>query len=140
MSEQAITIAAIDPEGDMFQGLRRELGVSSFGINQIILQPRQRMRVHRHERQEEVYVVIEGTLTLVVEGEEHPLEAGKIARVGPEPKRQLTNPGDERVVILALGGHGEQHESRDALAWPSWDDEGEGRSPRDVPLPDDLPG
>ncbi|MDX6589518.1 MAG: hypothetical protein QOI84_792 [Solirubrobacterales bacterium] len=37
-----------------------------------------------------------------------------------------------------LGGAGE-HESRDARAWTSWDEEGEGRSLQEVPLPDDLP-
>lgn len=139
LSEPAVTFAAIDPDGEIFQALRRELGVTSFGINVVTLQPRQRMRVHRHKHQEEVYLVLEGTLTLIVEGDEHAIETGQLARVGPDPKRQLTNPGDERVVVLALGGHGEQHESRDALAWSSWDDKGEGRSPRDVPLPDDLP-
>ncbi len=105
----------------------------------VVLQPRQRMRVHRHQRQEEVYLVTEGELTLIVEGTEHVLGPGQLARVGPEAKRQLTNPADARVVVLALGGAGEQHHSRDAEAWPSWDDQGEGRSPRDVPLPDDLP-
>lgn len=138
MDDAALSFAAIDPDGDTFQTLRRELGVTSFGINQLTLRPRQRLRVHRHERQEEVYLVLEGTLTLIVEGTEHVLGTGKLARVGPEAKRQLTNPSDERVVVLALGGYGE-HQSRDGIAWASWDDEGEGRPPQEVPLPDDLP-
>lgn len=44
----------------------------------------------------------------------------------------------ERVVLLALGGYGE-HEGRDGRAWTSWDEGGEGRSPQEVPQPDDLP-
>jgi hypothetical protein len=40
-------------------------------------------------------------------------------------------------VVLALGGHGE-HQGRDGRAWTSWDEEGEGRSPQDVPMPEDL--
>ena len=52
-------------------------------------------------------------------------------------RRQLVNRGSERLVLIALGGAGE-HESRDALAWESWDEEGPGRQPQDVPLPDDL--
>jgi quercetin dioxygenase-like cupin family protein len=138
VNEPAVSFAAIDPDGDTFQTLRRELGVTSFGINQLTLRARQRLRVHRHERQEEVYLVLEGTLTLIVEGEEHLLDTGKLARVGPESKRQLTNPSDERVVVLALGAYGE-HQGRDGIAWPSWDDEGEGRPPQEVPLPEDLP-
>ena len=55
--------------GDRFLPLRRQLGVTSFGMNQIVLQPGQRGRIHRHERQEEVYLVLEGRLTLVIESE-----------------------------------------------------------------------
>ena len=43
------------------------------------------------------------------------------------------------LVVLALGGYGE-HEGRDGRAWADWEEEGEGRSPQEVPLPDDLPG
>lgn len=138
MTEPGLAFTSIDPDADYFHMLRRELGVTSFGINQLTLQPRQRLRVHRHERQEEVYLVLEGELTLIVEGEPHVLAVGDLARVGPERKRQLTNPGAVKTVVLALGGDGEHH-SRDGIAWSSWEDEGEGRTPKEVPLPDDLP-
>lgn len=138
MTEPGPTFTSIDPDADYFHLLRRELGVTSFGINQLILQPRQRLRVHRHERQEEVYLVLEGELTLIVEGEPHVLGVGDLARVGPELKRQLTNPSPAKTIVLALGGDGE-HQSRDGIAWSGWDDDGEGRTPKDVPLPDDLP-
>ena len=78
----AVQRTSIDPDTDTFQSLRRELGVTSFGINQMTLQPRQRLRVHRHERQEEVYLVLEGELTLIVEGEPHVL-----GRRRPRPGR-----------------------------------------------------
>ncbi len=137
MSDSNVTTAAIKP-GEEFQILRRELGVESFGINAITLRPGQRNRVHIHTGQEEVYLVIEGELTLVVEGEPLKLTAGQLARVAPSVRRQITNTGAEPTTIVALGGTGE-HESRDALAWTSWDEGGEGRSPADVPLPEDLP-
>ena len=138
MTEPGISFTSIDPNADSFHTLRRELGVTSFGINQMTLQPGQRLRVHRHERQEEVYLVLEGELTLIVEGEPHVLATGDLARVGPELKRQLTNPSATKTIILALGGYGE-HKGRDGIAWPSWDDEGEGRPPQEVPLPDYPP-
>lgn len=138
MTEPGTAFTSIDPDAEYFHLLRRELGVTSFGINQLILQPRQRLRVHRHERQEEVYLVLEGELTLIVEGDAHVLGVGDLARVGPELKRQLTNPTATKTIVLALGGYGE-HQGRDGIAWPDWDDEGEGRPPKDVPLPDDLP-
>jgi len=133
-----VSYAELDRGSELFQGLRRELGLESFGINLMVLRPGQRLRVHRHERQDEVYLVLEGMLTLLVEGEPHELGVDQLARVGPETRRQLTNPHPERVVILALGGAG-KHEGRDGLAWSDWDEEGPGREPRDVPLPEDLP-
>lgn len=129
---------SLDPDKREFQLLRRELGVSSFGINLVKLEPRQRLRVHKHERQEEVYLVLEGELTLIVEDQPEVLGVGDLARVAPELRRQLTNPTDERVLLLALGGAGE-HQGRDGIAWSSWEEPGEGRSPQEVPLPDDLP-
>jgi len=125
-----------DPE-DRFVRLRAALGVSSFGLNQIVLRPGERGRIHRHERQEEVYLVLDGTLSLLVEGEETTLERGDLIRVGPELRRQLVNRGPATVSLLALGGAGE-HEGRDGLAYPSWD-ASEPVSPRDLPLPEDLP-
>jgi hypothetical protein len=41
------------------------------------------------------------------------------------------------LSLLALGGAGE-HEGRDGLAYPDWD-ASEPVSPRDLPLPEDLP-
>jgi mannose-6-phosphate isomerase-like protein (cupin superfamily) len=139
MTDPDVTFGALDPDrGERFQPLRRELGVTGFGINLMVLEPRQRGRIHVHEHQEEVYLVLEGELTLGIEGAERVLGAGEIVRVGPAVRRRLVNAGPERLVMIALGGSG-QHIGRDARAWESWDEGGEGRSPQEVPLPDDLP-
>jgi uncharacterized cupin superfamily protein len=138
MSEPTVTTAEIDLSGtEQFQRIRRELGVESFGINAIGFRPGQRNRVHVHTRQEEVYLVIDGELTLIVEGDPVKLAPGHLARVGPSVRRQLTNPTTHPTTVLALGAYGE-HESRDALAWTTWDEEGEGRPPAEVPMPEDL--
>ena len=134
-----VTFATLDLDNqERFQSLRRELGVSSFGINLITLRPGERGRIHAHEQQEEVYLVVEGELTLVVEGQEHVLGRGRVARVGPAVRRQLVNAGTERLALLALGGSGE-HAGRDGRAWESWDEGGPGRPPPEVPMPPDLP-
>jgi uncharacterized cupin superfamily protein len=136
--ETGIAFAALDYDiGERFLRLRQQLGVSTFGLNQIVLEPGQRGRIHRHRRQEEVYLVLEGTLTLLVEGEEHTLEAGSLARVAPDVRRQLVNRGPQRLVLLALGG-AERHEGRDGEAFESWDAT-EGRPPQETPMPEDLP-
>ena len=132
-------VVTLEFEGDeRFQTLRRELGATSLGINLIRLQPRQRGRIHRHERQEEIYVVLEGVLTLLVEGDSHEVTQGQAVRVAPEERRQLVNASPGPVVLLALGATGD-HPGRDGEAFESWDDD-EGRPPQEVPLPADLPG
>ena len=128
----------LDPDGEeRFVSLRRALGVTSFGINQLVLEARQRGRIHRHERQEEVYLVIEGTLTLVVEGEEQTVGRGELVRVAPEVRRQLVNRGPDRVVMVALGGDG-HHTGGYGKVFTSWYD-AQGASPKYIRLPDDLP-
>jgi hypothetical protein len=53
--DEGIARTRLNPDaGERFVALRRELGVTSFGMNQIVLEPRQRGRVHRHANQEEV--------------------------------------------------------------------------------------
>ena len=141
MTEPDVTFATLDPDSEeLFQRLGSLLGVSGFGINLITLQPLQRLRVHVHERQEEVYAVLDGELTLVVEGEEHRLGSGNYARVGPVTRRQVVNRGPERLVLLVVGASAANvHESRDARAWETWEEGGEGRPPQEVALPQDLP-
>jgi uncharacterized cupin superfamily protein len=132
-----VQVVALDRESEeRFQLLRRQLGVSAFGLNLLRFRPGQRGRIHRHERQEEVYVVLEGTLTLGVEGEERELARGELARVAPSVRRQLTNRGSELLLVLTIGADG-AHDGRDGAAYAAWEDE-EGRPPADVPLPQDL--
>jgi uncharacterized cupin superfamily protein len=136
--QDGITLGSIDHAGgDRFQRLRAELGVESFGLNLIRLAPRQRGRIHAHERQEEVYVVLSGTLTLATAEGEHELGPGACARVAPSVRRQLVNRGRERCVLLAVGG-AESHDGRDGIAFDDWDS-AEGRSPQEMPMPPDLP-
>jgi quercetin dioxygenase-like cupin family protein len=137
--ETGVSTAALDPDSEeRFVPLRRLLGVTSFGLNQILLRPGQRGRIHRHASQEEVYLVLAGTLTLLVEGEERELRQGELVRVAPAVRRQLVNrqPGED-LLVLALGGAGE-HVGRDGEAFASWDQR-EGRPPQETLLPEDLP-
>jgi uncharacterized cupin superfamily protein len=139
MMRQGIELTTIDRDIDeRFQPLRRQLGVESFGMNLLVLQPGQRGRIHSHEHQEEVYLVLEGELTLLVENVEHVLGPDRLARVAPAERRQLVNAGSARLVLLALAGAG-GHVGHDGHAWVSWDEDGPGGTPQEIPLPEDLP-
>src|SRR5919199_1347186 len=106
--DPSVTFTRLDPDGvepaRRFQRLRHELDVDAFGLNLIVLQPGQRGRIHRHRRQEEVYLVLAGTLTLIVEREERELGRGELARVPGALRRQLVNRRRERLELLAIGG------------------------------------
>jgi quercetin dioxygenase-like cupin family protein len=133
-----VAFTRLEPDsGERFQRLRHDLGVSSFGMNLIVLQPGQRGRIHTHDVQEEVFLVLEGALSLGLEGDERVLDVGELVRVGPGVRRQLVNRGAQRLVVLALGGSGD-HAGRDGRAWEAWDADGPGRPPQEVPLPEDV--
>lgn len=136
--QPGVAFAQLDLDtGERMQPLRRLLGVSSFGLNLIVLQPGQAGRIHRHERQEEVYLVLEGELSLYVEGEEHLVGVGGLARVAPDVRRQLANRRPHKLALLALGG-ATSHEGRDGQAYTSWEAT-ESAPPQETPLPADVP-
>src|SRR3954452_20017374 len=137
--DDGLAFARLDRSSpERFVALRRELGVTTFGLNQMLLRPGQSGRIHRQAGQEEVYLVLEGALTLIVEREEHALGPGELVRVAPSLRRQLVNRGPQTLVLLALGGAA-PHEGRDGEAFESWEDEA-GRPPQEIPLPEDLQG
>ncbi len=91
--------------GGGFRRVRAGLGVTSFGLAVIDLPPNfERYPTHdqSHDNQEEVYTALSGRATLRVGGEEHTLEPGVWARVGPAEKRKIVT-GDEPARILAVG-------------------------------------
>jgi mannose-6-phosphate isomerase-like protein (cupin superfamily) len=140
MAENGVAHTTINTNtSDRFQSLRRELEVEGFGMNAITLAPRQRGRIHDHEHQEEVFLVLEGELTIAIEGEESKVGRHGLVRVPSGVRRQLINRGPANVVLVALGATGE-HIGRDGRAWESWDEDRDaGRAPQEVPLPADLP-
>ena len=92
--------------GGGFRRARAGLGVTSFGLAVMDLPPNfEGYPEHdqTHDHQEEVYTVLEGTVTLRLGEEEIELEPGVWARVGPDEKRKLVT-GDQPVRILAIGG------------------------------------
>jgi len=136
--QKGVSYARVELDGsERFASLRQALEVTSFGMNLIRLQAGQRGRIHRHETQEEVFLVLAGTLSLVVEGVERDLTEGEMVRVAPEVRRQLVNRGPGRCAILALGAAGE-HFGRDGTAFVSWEAT-KGAAPQETPLPEDLP-
>ncbi len=57
---------------------------------------------HQEDGQEEVYVVLDGSVVLLTPGAEQVLERGDMVRVAPGVKRQLVT-RNSGATVLALG-------------------------------------
>ena len=84
---------------------RKALGISSFGLNIVDVAPGGGIPEHTEtERdQEEVFIVIDGDATAVIDGVEYPAPRGTFVRVAPEVRRTIRNTGDSpaRVMIVS---------------------------------------
>jgi quercetin dioxygenase-like cupin family protein len=92
-------------EGYGFRKIRRELGVTAFGINAIVLPPGYETDMHYHEQQEETYFVHRGRIEFRFgDGSKHLLEPGGVVRVDAETPRGMRNAGEEDAVVVVAGG------------------------------------
>lgn len=92
-------------EGWGFRKIRKELGVTAFGVNAIVLPPTYETGSHFHDEQEELYFVHRGRVRIRLNDEtEHVLGPGGLARVDASTVRQIQNVGDEPAVYLIAGG------------------------------------
>ncbi|MGH2857474.1 MAG: cupin domain-containing protein [Solirubrobacteraceae bacterium] len=92
-------------DGYGFRKVRRELGVTAFGINALVLPPGYATGIHYHDEQEETYFVHRGEVELRFgDGSAHVLGEGGIARVDAATHRGLRNVGESDAVVLVAGG------------------------------------
>src|ERR1700691_397947 len=91
--------------GGGFVKARAELGVTSFGM-QVIQMPADYkdypLHDHAESGQEEVFLALQGSGWIEIDGERVDLEPEVFVRVGPEPKRKVFA-GPEGIRMLALG-------------------------------------
>ena len=91
-------------EGPGFRKVRQALGVNAFGVNAIVYPPGQDGFFHYHDSQDELYFVHRGRALFNVDGEEFELEPGGIVHVESTTPRKVSNPGDDDLVLLVVGG------------------------------------
>jgi quercetin dioxygenase-like cupin family protein len=94
------TFAAL-PVEEPFPGLRRRtFDGSGATVNEYSFEPGARFPLHRHA-QEQITLVLDGTVELVVAGEAFPLEAGAWSVVDGDIEHGITA-GPEGARILAI--------------------------------------
>ncbi|HYF26806.1 MAG TPA: cupin domain-containing protein [Baekduia sp.] len=91
--------------GPGFRKVRKELGVTAFGVNAIVLPAGYSTNFHFHDEQEELYVVLEGEVELEFgDGTRQRLRPGGLARVDAATPRRLHNVADGESTYLCAGG------------------------------------
>ena len=93
-------------EGPGFRKVRKELGVTAFGVNAIVLPPGYETGRHYHEQQEELYFLHSGRIAIEFgDGSSHELGPGGLAWVDAPTVRKIRNLSDaEEAVYLVVGG------------------------------------
>jgi mannose-6-phosphate isomerase-like protein (cupin superfamily) len=92
-------------EGYGFRKVRRELGVTAFGVNAIVMPPAYLGFHHFHDTQDELYFVHSGSARVEVDGEERILGAGGLFHVEATTPRRVSNASEtEDLVLLVVGG------------------------------------
>jgi uncharacterized cupin superfamily protein len=112
-----VDAADVEPSFGAFRKMRQALGVTGFGVNQLDLPAGVSGRQHDEleDGQEEVYVVLAGGGTMLVDGEPVELVPGRWLRIDPGAKRVPTA-GPDRLRLIMIGSTaGRGYEPRHGL-------------------------
>jgi uncharacterized cupin superfamily protein len=91
--------------GPGFRKIRSALGVTAFGVNAVVLPPGYEGHRHFHDRQQELYVVLEGEIEFRLGDESRVLGRGGVVRVDAQTVRSMRNMSPTaEAVYLAVGG------------------------------------
>jgi quercetin dioxygenase-like cupin family protein len=115
MGYSRVNVHEIQPDGPggAVRFVRRELGVEAFGINWFELPPNFGGQTHdeRESGQEEVNVVVRGSGTYEIDGEEVAVREGDVLRFDPETTRGPTS-GPDGMTFVAVGARRGSYEPR----------------------------
>jgi mannose-6-phosphate isomerase-like protein (cupin superfamily) len=109
-------------DGYGFRKVRRELGITAFGVNGIVMPPSFEGFLHFHERQDELYFVHRGRALVEIGAETREVGEGGLIHVESTTARRVSNASDtEDLVLLVIGGKGGYVERDGHLVDPEHD-------------------
>jgi mannose-6-phosphate isomerase-like protein (cupin superfamily) len=107
--------------------LRGLLGSAGLELSLNVVPPGKGIPIlHRHERNEEVYVVVGGRGQFLVDGECLDVAEGSVVRIGPAGARAWRNTADVPLYFLCLQYRadsvieGDAHDGRKVEGEPAW--------------------
>ena len=94
--------------------LRKHFGITAFGINAYTAAEAGQDVVEEHSEErlghEELYVVVSGRATFVLDGEERDVPAGSVVFLGDPQVKRFARAEEPGTTVLAIGGKPGQHE------------------------------
>ena len=120
---QVLQLDEIEPiraAGVNWKPLRRTLGIEAFGTNAYVAGPGEDVvEEHTEERlgHEEVYVVVRGRATFILDGEEHDAAAGTLVHLAEPSVRRRARAEEPGTLVLAIGGKPGEAYAPSAWEW-----------------------
>jgi mannose-6-phosphate isomerase-like protein (cupin superfamily) len=104
MSHTKANYTDVDPVADSLYFLREELDCENLGVSVLECEPGWTGKEHDHadDGEEEVYLLVEGEATVVVEDEEVAMTEGDAVRIPGETTRRIEN-GDAESRFVLVG-------------------------------------
>src|SRR6266446_4829231 len=79
--------------------MSRSMGCTAVGFSFVRYKPGEGATyVHRHEVQEEVFITLQGTGSIILDGKRIAMPEGTVVRVGPKVYRALGNDSKKDVI------------------------------------------
>ena len=72
-------------------------------IARVVVPPGEVLTTHSHADMHELFLILEGTACMVVDGRPHDLKAGDALALAPAETHELSNPSSEPLVFLVAG-------------------------------------
>lgn len=104
MAYTKVDYTDVEPVADGLYFLRDALDCENLGMSVLECEPGWSGKEHDHadDGEEEVYLLVEGGATVVIEDEEVPLEEGDAVRIPAEATRRIEN-GDAESRFVLVG-------------------------------------
>lgn len=102
MSYTKVNYDEVEPVADAMHFLRDPLECEQLGLTVVECEPDWEGKPHDHADgdHEEVYYLVDGRATIVVEDEEVSMNEGDAIRIDPDAQRQIRNRGVESTFVL----------------------------------------
>lgn len=90
-------------QGRLYRLVNEDIGSKQIGILFVELEPNVSYPgIHYHENRESVYMVLEGSATLLLDGQEHHIKPKSVVYISPRTIHGIINTGSKGLKIIEV--------------------------------------